>query len=130
MLADPAYLKKCETLAAQGVKRAFAPGSRVARGFADLGFEEFIIHPNGVLCSLFTGSISELREDFLFPVFDQQELVDELFRRSWDVESIHYPDQRLWEVVVIRGDKTMRTGHRDLKHAFADVLLQVMECEC
>jgi hypothetical protein len=82
-----------------GLKPSFEIGTRVGRGFADLGYEEYCILPGNRLQSLLTGTITPLAEhekEKLFGVFSADDLLAELNLRGFDVTSISSPDQRKW----------------------------------
>lgn len=69
-------LERLSQLHAAGFFMKFEAGDKVARGFADLGFEEFFVLPGNRLSSTFTGEISQLKEGdekhlFLIPDIDQ-----------------------------------------------------------
>ena len=65
MWSSPALLARCQELRELGLAPVFEAGRRLARGFADLGIEEFcLLSPNKIV-SLFTGTVSDLPEDSL-----------------------------------------------------------------
>lgn len=85
-------LEKFSKLEGGDARAMFEPGARVARGFSDVGYEEFGVLPNGKLLSLFTGSLSEPDErerGFFVRVLDADELLDIAARRGVRVGSIH-----------------------------------------
>jgi hypothetical protein len=74
-------------------------GARCGRGFADLGYEEFLILPPRKLLSLFTGQISELNpehEKFFFAIPSPDQMVAELDRRGIDIVGLTFERQRTW----------------------------------
>ena len=60
MWNDRKYLDMLSTLADCGYLRQFELADIVARGFADIGYEEFVVLPNNRICSLYTGQIVDL----------------------------------------------------------------------
>lgn len=79
MVRSPAFLRRAELLQQVGIALAWEPGRAVARGFADLGYEEFVLLTESTLVSTFTGERSTLAPDhrrFFFRVPTFEELVD------------------------------------------------------
>ncbi len=75
----PQNLKRAQKLFRSGIIFEIVPGVKVAREFADIGFEEFCVLPAQKIVSLFTGAKSELPEDYLdhfFVVPSVQELFE------------------------------------------------------
>ena len=55
------------------------PGLRISRGYADLGYEEFITQSGSKLLSLYTGKASNIpegHEKFFFRIYDLDELLN------------------------------------------------------
>ena len=103
LYAKPAELKLCRELADRGYRSEFKVGSRVGRGFADLGCEEFLIIAPGKLVSLFTGQTSSMtpdQEHFFFHIPTVDQLVDLLSRSGTDVSSITHVDRRSWRMTI------------------------------
>ena len=100
--SDIAYLKACERLRSAGWTPELIPGLRVARGFADLGYEEFLILPNGKLLSIFSGTMSESIGDakHLFVVPDIAILLRLIEEASYRVDQIVNKEDRNWEVFL------------------------------
>ena len=126
MWHEPDFLKACETLKQKGRATRFSPGARVARGFADVGFEEFVVLPSGKLMSLFTGTQTELANEhrnFFFEVPGVEELIHELEKAGERIETIEYVNQRHWRV------KTTSTlsERRDLHEALIWCLVGALE---
>lgn len=95
-------MQLCQRLADLGVRPEFEVGERLARGFADLGFEEFCILPGGSLMSLFTGHKSELAESerqFFVKVPDVEELVDMLCKYSDSPISSQFAKSGEWQII-------------------------------
>ena len=53
----------CNELRVWGLEPRFEPGDVVARGFADLGYEEFQVLPGPSLLSLTAGTVTRLPDD-------------------------------------------------------------------
>ena len=101
--SDKAKLQACEKLKQAGITFPMVPGAQVARGFADLGYEEFVIIAEGQIVSLLTGVRGEMPAGhaghfFVVPSVDQ--LCDELATRRWLLERAEFVDQRLWKVAA------------------------------
>jgi hypothetical protein len=96
------FIERCFALKGAGFSRPFEVSDRVARGFADLGYEEFIVLPADKLLSLFTGKITPLKHEdlpHLFHIPDVDQLLLWLNQHGVDVESINSEDQRNWSVI-------------------------------
>lgn len=90
-----------QELAELGLEPSFEIGSRVGRGFADLGFEEYCILPGNRLQSLLTGTITPLVDQDkgkLFGIFSPDELIQKIIISGFDVSTIKSPDQRDWNL--------------------------------
>lgn len=105
------YLKCCQELREAGVLPSFRPGERLARGFADLGFEEFLLLPGSKLVSLINGKSAELVEShqhFFFRVFSCDDLANEINKRGFELLSVIFMDQRTWHITVSKpGDEAL-----------------------
>lgn len=89
----------CNELRIWGLAPRFEPGDVVARGFADLGFEEFQVLPGSMLLSLTAGTVSAIPEGhrdhfFWIPSFD--EAIDMVEMRGGTVQSLLREDARTW----------------------------------
>lgn len=81
MLFSQTMLTHCQQIWWMGCSCTLQPGDRVARGFADLGFEEFWVLPNEKVVSLLTGDVSPFREsdwEHFFKIFSLDDLLFEL----------------------------------------------------
>ena len=117
MWYDQDFLAQCESLKQNGRVSNFRPGARIARGFADVGYEEFVVLPNGKMMSLFSGAQSELNEEhrgFFFEVPTEAELLAELETRGELIESVKFADQRTWSVKTTNLSAESRGLHRTL----------------
>ena len=104
----------CSEAKQWGLEPRFEPGDIVARGFADLGFEEFQVLPSSKLLSLTAGTVSSLPGDdshhfFWIPSVD--EIVEILERRGVPCVSCRRVDQREWFVEAQCGDEL--EAHQD-----------------
>jgi len=100
-----AQFEICSDLKSWGLEPRFEPGDLVARGFADLGYEEFQVLPGLRLLSLTAGTTSPLPEEhrhhfFWIPSLDEAVTLlestgvsclrcDRIDAREWRVEA-HY----------------------------------------
>ena len=75
----------------------------MARGFADLGYEEFYLLPQNKLVSIYTGENSQYNpaeRDFFFLVPDTKQLIAELNSRECEITSLEHQDNREWVLSV------------------------------
>ena len=89
----------CNELRIWGLEPRFEPGDVVARGFADLGYEEFQVLPGPSLLSLTAGTVTRLPEDhqghfFWIPSVD--ECITLLESKSATVYQLNRIDCREW----------------------------------
>jgi hypothetical protein len=96
MWNDRKYLELLGMLADRGYLREFECGDVVGRGFADVGYEEFVVLPNARLCSLYTGQVVDL------PASDGQQ--GSAFRYHFLVPTLHQ-----------LGDIICRAGFENIK---------------
>ena len=86
-----------------GFPCAFEQGTTVARGYADLGYEEFVLLSESKLLSLQSGKISELPEahrHFFFAVPTVDRMVDQINRSGVDFGEMLFVEQRSWQVAL------------------------------
>jgi len=112
-----------------GVEPRFEPGDVVARGFADLGYEEFQVLPSAKLLSLTAGTVSALPTDhanhfFWIPSID--EITELLERRGVPCVSCKRIDQRDWLVEAQLGDELESHRHTSLHQAMLLTLCGVL----
>lgn len=127
MWSDRDYLQACDELHKQGLRPKFEPGEIVARGFADLGFEEFLILPSGKLLSVMTGTMTELAEGdrerlVLVPTVEQ--LVEILEQRKCYLEKIEFVDGVRWDCAAKFSDANIFSQSRSLKWGLMDLLIK------
>ena len=129
--ADRGVLDRCAELKKLGDVFALSPGAHIARGFADVGYEEFCLLPGDRLVSLFTGSITELRDDergFFFVIPTVDDVTQELDRRGWDVVALESPDRRGWILRVRKaeGADLVEVSALTLLETCLDALIKVV----
>lgn len=127
MWNDPTYLQNCYLLRQNGFLTQWEVGSTVARGFADLGFEEFIVLPHGKLLSLYTGQASMLKEEeevHLFFVPTVEELINELSRNNVAVTAMH-PVSGGWKVESEKAS----AEQRKLSHALQELFFVIFNID-
>ena len=117
------FLAACEKAKNSGLAARFLVGDRVARGFADLGYEEFCMLPGNKMVSLYNGKVSDLSEDhrrFFFLVPTVEQLVQELALRGEKIEGLEFKEQRNWTMAGIES--------RDLDLLLLQFLQSSLEC--
>jgi hypothetical protein len=112
-----------------GLEPRFEAGDVVARGFADLGYEEFQVLPSSKLLSLTAGTVSALPTDhanhfFWIPSID--EITDLLERRGVRCVSCKRIDQREWLVEAQLGDELEAHRNSSLHQAMLLTLCGVL----
>jgi hypothetical protein len=104
---DRDYLDSLQALANSGYLKEFSPGDTVARGFADIGYEEFLVLPNSALCSKLTGEVSPLNdsnEKFFFLVPCLAQLADVACRSGLAEIRLETELGSRWEASLCEGD--------------------------
>jgi len=94
-------LDLCEQLKQIGFPQEISPGVHLGRGFADLGYEQFVVLPAEKILSLFTGDIIEFnpdQSDYFFVIPDTEDLMQFLYVEDYDCELIDFEDGREWSV--------------------------------
>jgi hypothetical protein len=117
-------LESFQTLRDMGLSPSFEIGTRVGRGFADLGYEEYCVLPGNRLQSLLTGTIAPLVDadkSRLFAILSVDEIVEQIVLKGYDVVSFSSPEQRDWflELRVPKGVQKVLKGHSLLDSALA-----------
>jgi hypothetical protein len=101
------FLQQCERASQRGFPLFDDVGCLVGRGYADIGYEVFVMLPSGQLLSLLTGQTSrfaaEDREHF-FSVPDLDTVVRVLEEAGCSIESSIRLEQRTWSVQIRSGD--------------------------
>lgn len=104
MWSDPKFLKLCEEFKQKCGAIPLSDGMKVARGFADLGYEEFLLLPGDKLLSLYSGQVTAFPHEhanFFFEVPTADELVDRIVRAFWDIEELVFQEQRRWVLKIL-----------------------------
>ena len=103
MTAAQKFLEKCSALKEKGCAFVLEQGMIVCRGFADLGYEEFVMLTNNKICSLYSGKISELPDEdkkHFFAVPDEGMLTDRIVKSGFDIRGMEFENQRIWKVLL------------------------------
>ncbi len=99
MLHAPAFLSLSHELLREKFPWKILPGMRIARGFADVGFEEYSVLTERSMVSLSTGQKGEIPEsyrDHFFPIFTPDEISSALYELGVDIVSLEFVNQRTW----------------------------------
>ncbi len=129
MISSTRFLALCHELKRAGWNPGIEPGMRVSRGYADLGYEEFLVLPNGKLLSLLGGSTSEFPEAHrghfcVVPSVDV--IVAEVRRRGFDISSVTFADQRIFQLRAEGAGRVAAAEAASIEEAFAKLFLSVM----
>lgn len=123
MWSSKEYLRCCDQLFRAGVRFPLKVGARVARGFADLGFEEFLLLSENRLFSLYNGKGSVLEashKDFFMVVPSFEELIDLFLLRGITISQLEFKEQRDWVVHLnTEAQQAVISSHRELLCALA-----------
>ncbi len=128
MLSSRPFLEKCEKLRALGLALRPETGTRVGRGFADLGYEEFSILTAGKMVSLMTGQVSKLPEDWserLFLIPNVDTLSDCLSAKGHTVKSMTPVTSSSWQIEVSGSAVNGSFKGRTIRDALMDACLAV-----
>ena len=131
MLSTPEFLSQCYELWKLGFSFTLVPGHRIARGFADVGYEEYSVLNDHQAVSLFAGNTIVLDEFYLnyyffIPTADQ--IFNELYSKGWDVEKLIWKNQRTWELTVhlaSESEQTMTLSGPTLLSAGVEALIRI-----
>jgi hypothetical protein len=121
LLYRNSFLADCEQLSQLLEDSEFDVGSLLGRGFADLGYEVFVLLPQRKLCSLFTGTVTDFPEGdqhrfFLVPLVDN--LIEKLALLGEEFRSASYDsDVGHWQLIC--GERDVGSQNKDLVHASA-----------
>lgn len=101
------FIKIFHELWGQGYNLPMIPGVLLARGFADLGFEEFNLLSGNRVVSKATGQTStidpsEISKCFVLPSIDI--MISEIRKAGWDIDSLIFFEQRDWLFTLIKDD--------------------------
>lgn len=112
-----------------GLVPRFEPGDIVARGFADLGYEEFQVLPSSRILSLTAGSVSALPSEHashFFWIPSVEEITEILERRGVSCVSCARVEQREWVVEAQYADELEAHRHSSLHQALLATLCGVL----
>ena len=126
------FLQICQDLSELGYKPELNAGGRIARGFADLGFEEYLYLPPDKLVSLFTGDKSTLPEehrDFFFVIPTVDMMVSVALEHGAEILSIDHVEQREWNVLGTINQEPHNETDKDINVAAAKFLQKVLAKE-
>jgi hypothetical protein len=107
-------------------------GARVGRGFADIGFEEFIVLPGNKLLSLLTGAVSALdqvKREHLFEILTPDRCIAEIKLAGFEINSIDYIDNRHWNVVLEGDQEDLSEQASSLEECLLKTLIKVRKIE-
>jgi hypothetical protein len=107
MFCGPELFERYSRLKELGLELELEAGSRVARGFADLGFEEFVVLPARKLLSLFRGTLAEIVDDEIEDLIflpDSEQMIKILQEKGCRLENLCFEDQRRWKLELEKGD--------------------------
>ena len=126
VLHSQEFLEKSYQLFLNGFRAQLDRGSRVARGFADLGFEEFYLTSSDCMVSILSGEqlpFSTADKD-LFPLLSSDELIAEVHRHGVDIQSVDFIEQRNWSIEAMHtgSDRQSRVVNVSLECALLDTL--------
>ena len=104
MWSNHSVLKLSEELGRMYPDTTFEEGMKIARGFADLGYEEFLLLPGGKLLALYSGQVTQFPEEhrrFFFEVPTPDQVAARLNKAFWDIRSLQLEDQRTWMLTIV-----------------------------
>jgi len=134
VISEPELLKRYQHLQRSGYEPVFEAGRLVARGFADLGFEEFCMLSSTKMVSLSTGSITELPDEhrrFFFEVPSMPVLVDLIDRAGFDLQLLTFVERRRWAYTMLKvsNGRQYSGEHRLIEGALLEALIVCLESE-
>jgi hypothetical protein len=127
MFCTPALFTLCNELQAWGIHPTFEVGQMVARGFADVGSEEFLVLPGEKLLSLTAGTIKPLPEDhreFFYWIPSEDECAKQIYLLGIAKISISRELARKWVVTCEAEGETVETSDKFLQMAMVQMLLE------
>jgi hypothetical protein len=130
MWFTPNHFALCNRLRLLGLEPRFEVGDVVARGFADLGFEEFQVLPGPRLLSLTAGTVKPLPDDhrqhfFWIPSVD--EAIELLEERGATIDLCSREDGRTWNVKIsVQSGASIEVSERSLHEALLHALVEAM----
>lgn len=121
------YLEKCEKLKLGGALFEIKPGAVVARGFADLGYEEFMLLENGKLVSLYRGNLSDFEDanDHFFRVPSAREMRLKIYELEFDIVDLKLTQNIEAFLVSPLGEKDFFSSS-SFEQLFLDMLTSIL----
>jgi hypothetical protein len=131
MWFTPEHFDLCNQLKQSGLAPRFEAGDIVARGFADLGSEEFQVLPGNNLLSLTAGTVKPLpfeHRDYFFWIPSVDEAVDLIEAKGYEINHCSREEMRDWSLVLSSGQVSdLRVVARELHIALLKALLAVFQ---
>ena len=133
MLSSKEFLLLAQELRQLGAfPGELSEGMTIARGYADLGIEEFCLLANGKMVSLLSGKIGELpdgHQQHFFMVPAIPEMVEAIERRGFDIQGLNYKDQRIWQISLrsLESHQNFMVEHPQIECAFAEALKAALQ---
>lgn len=114
----------------KGIHFEFEQGLVVARGFADLGYEEFIMLSSAKICSLYSGKISELpaeEQKHFFIVPSEDSMINRIIKLGYDIHNLYFEEQRNWKITLTHAEsrKELQFYDSTIKEVLLKCLLNV-----
>ena len=130
LLLSNQQLASVDLLKEQGIPQQFSVGQQVCRGFADIGYEQFLLLPAGKLLSLFTGDCSTLDEeqqDFFAVIPSVEDMAAYAADRGMPV-AVEFSDYT-WFVKSETGSSGTQFENAFLWQALVDYCLSLQEAK-
>lgn len=127
MFCTPALFTLCNELQAWGILPTFEVGQIVARGFADIGSEEFLVLPGEKLLSLTAGTVKPIPEDhkeFFYWIPSEDECARQIDLLGVSKLSVERELARKWVVTCEIEGEVVQTSDRVLRLAMVQMLLE------
>jgi hypothetical protein len=127
MFCTPALFTLCNELQAWGIRPSFEVGQIVARGFADIGSEEFLVLPGEKLLSLTAGTIKPIPEDhkeFFYWIPSEDECAKQIDLTGVSKIAIGRESTRKWVVTCEVDGEAIETSDKVLRIALIQMLLE------
>lgn len=121
-------LKLFETLSRARPPLSLCEGMRVGRGFADVGYEEFLVISADRLVSLLTGTVSaldEMRREHLFEIPTIDQIIGEIHRAGYEIVDVACVDRRTWRASLrnLEGGTCVTEEARSVEECFLKLAL-------
>jgi hypothetical protein len=111
--------------------KSLVPGSRIGRGFADVGFEEYLVISDSKVISLNTLKTSEIPNErlsnFHFPIYSVDKISELIYQLGWDIKNCSFVDQREWFVEIVNKNKQFSFSNKSLLMTFLNLYVKVLE---